>query len=87
MAKRHWEDREYLKASLSSSGLWGHICWFLGAIFAIIGIIAAATDAAIGLGAVVWFLLAIFTTVAGISLFIGWAVAWYLITTDRKKEE
>ena len=48
----HWESREYLKASTRSAGLWGHSCLFLGAIFAIIGIIAAATDSAIGLGMV-----------------------------------
>jgi len=83
----HWESREYLKASTRSAGLWGHSCWLLGAIFAIIGIIAAATDSAIGLGMVAWFLLAIFTMVAGLSFFIGLAIAWYLETTEAKKEE
>ena len=82
----HWESREQLKASIRSTGLWGHGCWFLGAIFAIIGIIAAATDAAIGLGMVAWFLLAIFTMVAGLSFFIGLAIAWSLETTEAKKE-
>ena len=72
-----WETREKM-ADVRSQGLWGHACWFLGAIFAIIGIIAAATDSAIGLGTVAWFLLAIFTMVAGIPFFIGVAVAWYL---------
>ena len=72
-----WEVREKA-ADVRSAGLWGHACWFLGAIFAIIGIIAAASGSAIGLGAVVWFLLAIFTMVAGIPFFIGVVAAWYL---------
>ena len=73
----HWEKREKV-TDVRSSGLWGHACWFLGAIFAIIGIIAAATGADIGLGAVIWFLLAIFTMVAGIPFFIGVAAGWLL---------
>ena len=73
-----WESSEHTKANIRSEGLWGHACWFLGIIFAIIGIIAAATDATIGLGAVVWFLLAIFTMVAGIPFFIGLLLGWYL---------
>ena len=82
----HWESREQLKASIRSTGLWGHGCLFLGAIFAIIGIIAAATNTAIGLGMVAWFLLAIFTIVVGLSFFIGLAIGWYLETTETKKE-
>jgi len=81
----HWEKREKV-SDVRSSGLWAHACWFLGAIFAIIGIIAAATGATIGLGAVVWFLLAIFTMVAGIPFFMGVAMGWYLKTTETKKE-
>ncbi len=72
-----WEKREEV-ADVRLSGLCGHICWYLGAIFAIIGIIAAATGAAIGLGAVTWLLLAIFSMVAGIPFFIGMALGWYL---------
>jgi hypothetical protein len=87
MVKRHYADRESVKASLGSSGMSAHICWFLAAIFAIIGIVAAATDAAIGLGAMNWFLLAIVTFLASITYFFGMGLAWYLITTDRKKEE
>ena len=79
----HWEKRENM-ADVRSSGLWGHALWFLGTIFAIIGIIAAATGAAIGLGVVTWFLMAIFTMVAGIPFFIGLAISWYLETTKNK---
>jgi len=73
-----FEDREKVRNSIRSAGLWGHVCWFLGIIFAIIGIIAGATDAAIGLGAMNWLLLAAVALLTSITLFIGWAVAWYL---------
>ena len=87
MAKRHWEKREYIKAGLRSSGMWAHICWLLGIVFAIIGIVAAATHSYIGLGATAWLLLAIVTLVVSVTMFFGMGLAWYLITTDRKKEE
>ena len=81
-----WESSEHTKANIRSEGLWGHACWFLAVIFAIIGIIAGAANVTIGLGMVGWFLLAIFTMVAGIPFFIGLAVSWYLETAKTKKE-
>jgi len=73
----HWENRKRM-ADPRSTGLWGHVCWFLSAIFAIIGIIAAAIDAEIGLGATNWFLLAIVVAVLGIPFFMGVSLAWFL---------
>jgi hypothetical protein len=59
------------------AGMWtvlGSICWTLGLIFAILGVIAEATNAALGLAPMSWYLLAIALFVAGISWYIGWAV-------------
>ena len=81
-----WENREKMGASIRSAGLWGHICWFLGAIFAIIGIVAGAIDASVGLEATHWFLLAAVTALLSIPFYIGVAMAWYLKTTETKKE-
>ena len=83
---RHWEDREKIRASLGENGWWGHILWFLAAIFAILGVIADAVNTTLGLEPISWFLLAIATSLAGIPFFIGWAVSWYLRTTEAKKE-
>ena len=83
---RHWEDREKIRASLGEKGWWGHILWFLAVIFAILGVIADAINATLGLEPISWFLLAIATSLAGIPFFIGWAVSWYLRTTEAKKE-
>ena len=75
-----------MKARIGSEGAVGHICQVLGVIFAVLGIIADAANVTLGLASMPWFLLAIVVLVAGIVSFIEWAVAWYLITTDRKKE-
>jgi uncharacterized membrane protein YdbT with pleckstrin-like domain len=72
-----WEKREEM-ADARKAGLGGHACYFLSAIFAIIGIIAAAIDADIGLGATNWFLLAIVAAVLSIPFFMGLVIAWYL---------
>ncbi len=83
---RHWEDREKMIASLGQNGWWGHVLWFLAVIFVILGIIADAVNSPLGLEAISWFLLAIAAFLASITYFIGWAVSWYLKTTEAKKE-
>jgi hypothetical protein len=72
-----FEDRKKM-AEVRTPGLWAHVCWFLGAVFAIIGIIAAAIDASIGLGATNWLLLAIVAALLSIPFFLGMIFAWYL---------
>lgn len=75
---RHWEDRAKLVASIGQQGTWGHGCWYAGAIFAILGIIAGAMDTTLGLEATHWFLLSIIAFIAGIPFFIGLGWSWYL---------
>ena len=82
-----FEDREVVRSSIRSAGLSTHICFFLGAIFAIMGIIAGVIGAPIGLEAIHWFLLAIALFAASITQSIAGALAWYLQTTEPKKEE
>ena len=84
---RHWEDREKMRASLGKNGMWGHVLWFLAALFVILGIIADAVNGSLGLEATSWFLLAIAVSLAGIPFFIGMAISWYLETTATKKGE
>ena len=78
MAKLHWEDREKLVAGLRGQGMWAHVCFFLGTIFAILGIIAGAMNSAVGLAPTYWFLLAIVAALLGIPFFMGVALSWYL---------
>jgi uncharacterized membrane protein YdbT with pleckstrin-like domain len=72
-----FEDRKKM-ADVRTAGLAGHFCYFLAIIFAIIGIIAAAIDTDIGLGATNWFLLAIVAAVLSLPFFVGLALAWFL---------
>ena len=74
----HWESRENMKASIRTSGLWGHILWFLGAIFAILGIIGDATNTNLGLEPLSWLMLAAVVVLLGVCMFIGLAISWYL---------
>ena len=83
---RHWEDREKMIARLGASALWAHILWFLAVIFVILGVIADAVNSPLGLEPMSWFLLAIAAFLASITYFIGWAISWYLKTTEAKKE-
>jgi len=79
-----WEKRKEM-ANVRTAGFAGHACWYLSAIFAIIGIIAAAIDADIGLGATNWFLLAIVVAILGIPFFMSLALAWFL--REKKGEK
>jgi len=84
---RHWEDRKRIVASIGISGLCGHISFFLGVIFAVLGVIGDAANVSLGLEPMSWFLLAIVTSVLSIPWFIGLAMAWYLSTTQAKSEK
>ena len=76
-----------VRTSIRSGGLSTKICWFLGAIFAVLGIIAGAMNTALGLEATHWFLLAIALFAASITANIGWAVSWYLETLEAKSKK
>ena len=82
---RHWEDREYMKTGIGKGGMGAHVLWFLGLLFALLGIIADVANTSLGLEATSWFLLAIVTMLASITFFMSWMVSWYLLTIDRKK--
>ena len=70
-------------------GLSFHICWFLGAIFAVLGLIAGAMNSTLGLEPIYWLLLAIAAFLAGIPMLVTWAVALHLlgIEGESKKKE
>jgi hypothetical protein len=84
-----FEDLEVVRSrsSIRLAGLWTHILWLPGAVFVILGVVAGALDARIGLEATHWFLLAIALFAACITQAIALALAWYLQTAELKKEE
>lgn len=83
---KHGLDSKWI---IGKSGIWaalGGACWFLGIIFAVLGIISAAMNTTlVSLTPEHWFLLSIAAFVASIPEYIGWAVAVYLNSIESKK--
>ncbi len=73
MSKR-WSSGAFAQRMAGMWAVWGGICWSLGLIFAILGVIAETTDASLGLTPLSWYLLAIALFVASVAEYIGWAV-------------
>ncbi|MCK4369379.1 MAG: hypothetical protein KAV68_06975 [Dehalococcoidales bacterium] len=69
-----WSSGAFAKRMAGMWAVLGGICWSLGLIFAILGVIAETTDAALGLEPMSWFMLAIALFAASIAEYIGWAV-------------
>ena len=87
MMKRYATSRELIAGKATMWAMLGGVCWFLGVIFAILGIISDAINATLGLEPISWLLLAIATFVISAIWYLSWAVAIYLRTTEAKKEE
>jgi len=85
--KKPFKNREEARAALGPMGLMGHICTFLGMVFAILGIIAGAMNSVIGLAPIYWFLLAIATFLAGMPMWLTWALAMRLLGIESEKKE
>ena len=81
-----FKDREELRKTLDPMGLSFHICWFLGALFAVMGLIAGAMNSALGLEPVYWLLLAIAAFLAGIPMLVTWALAMHLLGVESKEK-
>ena len=85
--EKHWWDGKRALRMAGAWAMWGGICWILGAVFAILGIIADAINGTLGLESASWFLLAIAMFVASIPEYLGWAVGVYVESKGAKKEE
>jgi hypothetical protein len=87
--KYRWEqtDRKGTQAGVRSLGLSGHVSEFLAIVFALLGIIADAANATLGLEATTWLLLALVAFGASITSFIAWAVCWHLTAIEARSEK
>jgi len=89
MAKSFMEKRvdpKYIADMANVQANWGAALWILGFIFAILGIIADATGT-LGLTMMAWFMLAIVFHLAGLSFWLGWALAVYFRRIGAKEKE
>ena len=88
MAKSFMEKRvdpKYLADTANMQANWGASLWILGFIFAILGVIADTTGT-FGLTMMAWFMLAIVFHLAGLSYWLGWALALYLKSKKQTNE-
>jgi hypothetical protein len=81
-----WNNHEWIVSMGSKWSMWGGLCWTLGIIFALLGIIADAANTDLGLLPTSWFLLAVVSLVASTAWYIGWAVAVYVDAANRQKK-
>ena len=86
MEKCWWDDKKALRMA-GVWVLWGGVCWILGAVFAVLGVIGEAMNVTLGLGPVSWLMLAIAAFVASIPCYLGWAVGVYLHAVEAKRKE
>ena len=81
-----WNNHEWIVSMGSKWSMWGGLCWTVGIIFALLGIIADAANADLGLLPTSWFLLAVVSLVASTAWYIGWAVAVYIDAAKKQKK-
>jgi len=81
-----WNNHELIVRKGSMWMVWGGVCWTLGVIFAVLGIIGDAADVNLGLTSTSWFLLAIAALVVSAIWYLSWAVAVYIDAIKAKKE-
>jgi len=82
-----FENREEIRTTLSPMGLMGHVSFFLGIIFAVLGIVADAANVALGLEPTSWLLLAIVACVAGMPAWLTWAISMHLLGMEAKTKK
>ena len=85
--KKPFKDREEARATLGPMGLMAHICNWLGIVFVILGVIAGAMNATLGLEPLYWFLLAIAAFLAGLMPWLTWVLAMHLLGIESKSEK
>lgn len=87
MATQWKKERERAMYGLGGHGWTGRICWFIGIIFVIIGVVSEVTNTMIVLSTMSWYLLSIFITISGAANIIAWAagvIIWALEGKGKK---
>ena len=80
-----WNNHEWIVKMGKSWVMWGGLCWLLGIIFAVLGIIADAVNNDIGLTSTSWLLLSVAIFVVSAIWYLSWEVAVYIDAIKTKK--
>ncbi|MFC1860265.1 hypothetical protein ACFLYC_01670 [Chloroflexota bacterium] len=84
---KRWNNHDWIVSKGAMWAMWGGLCWCLGIIFAVLGIIADAANINLGLTSTSWLLLAIATFVVSAIWYLSWAVAVQIDALKAKKQE
>ena len=84
--EKPFENREEIMNTLGPMGLGFHICWWLGIVFVLMGVVSDAINMTIGLESISWLLLAIATFMAGIPMLLTWALAMHLLSMEARNK-
>ncbi len=81
------EEREHVTTGLGGHGWTCRICWLLGVIFAVVGVIAGAADIALGIGATNWLLLSIAAFASATANMIALAAGLNIFAIEAKGKQ
>ena len=65
----------------------GFVLWFLGIIFAVLGVVGDAMNTTLVLQSTFWLLMSIFFCLSGIASWIAWVLAVYLDAMEAKDKK
>jgi hypothetical protein len=82
-----WTGPEFTRRNRGRMGIMGSIVTWLGVVFAILGIIAGASNICVGLYSTSWFLLAIASLIFSLGCWLGWAVGIYLQAKETESKK
>lgn len=81
------KEREHVTTGLGGHGWTCRICWFIGVIFAVVGVIAGFANISLGLGATNWLLLSIAAFASAIVNCIAFAAGLNICAIEGKSKK
>ena len=79
-----FKSRKELEDTLDPMGFSLHVTYFLGIIFAVLGVISDVVNITLALEPMNWLLLSIAAFLAGMPMLVTWAVAMHLLGLKSK---
>jgi putative exporter of polyketide antibiotics len=87
LEEQPFKNHNDLKATIERCSVFASYCMIFCVIFALLGIIGDASNTALGLGSMSWFLLAITSALFGIYPQMNSIAAKHLLYMDKTKKE
>ena len=85
MAKQWEKEKERAINAIGGHAWFARFGWFLGVIFAVVGVIGELMNTTLGLAPMSWYLLSIAAFASGILCVVPSAIGLYLYAKESKK--